>query len=147
MIRCFGLLILLCWFCQVNGQDNGQSNKTVLDSLANTSIPQLNNEVDISFSNIAIKELIRTIGNTTGVNITIDPNVTYSVNSNFNKVRAADVIGFLCSRYNLELINIGAIIHLQPIVIKEERLSVEIINDSIISYESNKIKIADFSRS
>ena len=103
MIKKIILLIMVCWITQINAQEKGRTIKAVLDSLANTSMPQLNNEVDISFSNIAIKELIRTIGNTTGVNITIDPNVTYSVNSNFNKVRAAEVIGFLCSRYNLEL--------------------------------------------
>lgn len=144
MTRIIILLILMCCFCQIKAQEKGRGITTRLDSLANTSIPQLNNEVDISFSNIAIKELIRTIGNTTGVNITIDPNVTYSVNSNFNKVKASDVIGFLCSRYNLELISHGSIIHLQPIVIKEDRLSVEMINDSIIRYESNKIKAGDF---
>lgn len=144
MTRIIILLILMCCFCQIKAQEKGRGVTTRLDSLANTSIPQLNNEVDISFSNIAIKELIRTIGNTTGVNITIDPNVTYSVNSNFNKVKASDVIGFLCSRYNLELISHGSIIHLQPIVIKEDRLSVEMINDSIIRYESNKIKAGDF---
>ena len=144
MTRIILLLITLCWFSQINAQEKDRGITLLLDSLANTSIPQLNNEVDVSFSNIAIKELIRTIGNTTGVNITIDPNVTYSVNSNFNKVKASDVIGFLCSRYNLELISHGSIIHLQPIVIKEEKLSIELINDSIISYESNKIKPADF---
>jgi type IV pilus assembly protein PilQ len=141
------IILLLCLIFgsfQIFGQNKIYSIKTVLDSLASTSVPELNNEVDISFSNIAIKELIRTIGNTTGVNITIDPTVTYSVNSNFNKVRAADVIGFLCSRYNLDLVNLGAIIHLQPIIIKEEKLSVEMINDSIISYEAYKIKTADF---
>lgn len=135
---------MMCCIGQINGQDKDHKITMTLDSLANTSIPQLNNEVDISFSNIAIKELIRTIGNTTGVNVTIDPNVTYSVNSNFNKVKASDVIGFLCSRYNLELISHGSIIHLQPIIIKEEKLSIDLINDSTISYESNKIKAVDF---
>jgi len=135
---------MMCCVGQINGQDKDHKITMKLDSLANTSIPQLNNEVDISFSNIAIKELIRAIGNTTGVNITIDPNVSYSVNSNFNKVKASDVIGFLCSRYNLELISHGSIIHLQPIVIREEKLSIDLINDSIISYEANKIKAADF---
>jgi len=135
---------MMCCIGQIKGQDRDHKITMTLDSLANASIPQLNNEVDISFSNIAIKELIRTIGNTTGVNVTIDPNVTYSVNSNFNKVKASDVIGFLCSRYNLELISHGSIIHLQPIIIKEEKLSIELINDSTISYESNKIKAADF---
>jgi len=144
MIKIILLFTFLCWLCPIKAQENSHSITAKLDSLANTSIPQLNNEVDISFSNISIKELIRTIGNTTGVNITIDPNVTYSVNSNFNKVKASDVIGFLCSRYNLELINQGSIIHLQPIVIKEEKLSIELINDSIISYEANKIKAGDF---
>jgi len=146
MTRIIILLILMCWFGQINGQERGHSISLVLDSLAGAAIPQLNNEVDISFSNIAIKELIRTIGNTTGVNITIDPNVTYSVNSNFNKVKASDVIGFLCSRYNLELISHGTIIHLQPLILKEEKLSVEWINDSLICYEANKIKATDFFR-
>ena len=144
MVKSIILLIMICWVTQITAQGKHNTIKILLDSLSNTSIPQLNNEVDISFSNIAIKELIRTIGNTTGVNITIDPNVTYSVNSNFNKVKASDVIGFLCSRYNLELLNHGSIIHLQPIIAKEEKLSIDLINDSTISYESNKIKVVDF---
>lgn len=144
MIRIVFLLISLCWCYQVKAQEKSQNLIAKLDSLASTSVPQLNNEVDISFSNISIKELIRTIGNTTGLNITIDPNVTYSVNSNFNKVKASDVIGFLCSRYNLDLVTHGSIIHLQPIIIKEEKLFIESVNDSTISYEVNKIRATDF---
>lgn len=128
----------------LNAQEKSLNLVTKLDSLANSSIPQLNNEVDISFSNISIKELIRTIGNTTGLNVTIDPNVTYQVNSNFNKVKASDVLGFLCSRYNLDIVNHGSIIHLQPIVVKEEKLFIETLNDSVISYEVNKVNAADF---
>lgn len=144
MTKIFLIIFFLFCFCQINAQEKVYNITTKLDSLASTSVLQLNNEVDISFSNISIKELIRTIGNTTGLNITIDPNVTYSVNSNFNKVKASDVIGFLCSRYNLDLITHGSIIHLQPRVIKEEKLLIESVNDSIISYEVNKIKVTDF---
>lgn len=144
MIKHLFLLIFICWFSQIKAQEKHLVPKAVLDSLAVSTIPQLNNEVDVSFSNIAIKELIRTLGNTTGVNITIDPTVAYSVNSNFNKVRAADVIEYLCSRFNLDLIIHGTIIHLQPIVIKEEVLSIEMINDSLLNYEAHKIKVNDF---
>ena len=95
MIRNIIFLLLICFVVKVSGQEKGFRNKTVLDSLATSSVPQLNNTIDISFSNIAIKELIRTIANTTGVNVTIDPNVNVLVNSNFNKVSATDVISYL----------------------------------------------------
>lgn len=144
MIKSILLIIAICWFSQIKAQENSQTIKAVLDSLARTSIPQLNNEVDISFNNISIKELVRTLGNSTGVNITIDPNVVYSVNSNFNKVRAADVIGFLCERYELELMYLGTILHLQPIVIPEEKLFIEQVTDSTLNYEVNKINANDF---
>ncbi len=144
MNRILIILAFIFWFCQMNAQEIQPPIQTVLDSLAKTSIPELNIEVDISFSNIMVKEMIRTIGNATGLNITIDPNCNYSISSNFNKVKAADVISYLCYQYNLEPIVQGAILHLQPKVIKEERLSVDLINDTIINYEAYKIKIDDF---
>lgn len=146
MIRNTIFLLLICFFVKVSGQEKGFRNKTVLDSLATSSVPQLNNMIDISFSNIAIKELVRTIANTTGVNVTIDPNVNVLVNSNFNKVSATDVISYLCTQYNLEIIIRGSILHLQPIVVKEEKLSIEQLNDSTINFESNKIKVSNFFR-
>ena len=143
-VRNIIFFLLILSFKIVQCQEKGIRIKSVLDSLSITSIPQLNNKVDLSFSNISIKELIRTIANSTEVNITIDPKAEIQVNSNFNKVSATDVISYLCSEYNLELINRGTIIHLQPTIIKEEKLLIEMLNDSTLSYEANKIKVSDF---
>ena len=80
----------------VKSQTNNQLS-SVLDSLSVSSIPQLNQNVDISFSNITIQELVRTLGNTAGLNITMDQGINYSVNANFNNVKARDVLDYLCS--------------------------------------------------
>ncbi len=114
------------------------SFSSILDSLSRSDIPHLNNEVDISFSNIAIKELIRTLGNTTGLNVTIDPAINYTVNANFNGTKAKDVLDFLCSKYKLELSFHGNIIHIQNHIEKDSRLKIEFSPDSLISYESEK---------
>lgn len=132
------ILHFVCFFAIFSKAQTTTSISSTLDSLSRTSIPLLNNEVDISFSNIAIKELIRTLGNTTGLNVTIDPGINYTVNANFNGTKAKDVLDFLCSKYKLELSFHGNIIHIQNRVEKDSRLNIEFSQDSVISYESEK---------
>ncbi|HBL77421.1 MAG: hypothetical protein A2W90_21370 [Bacteroidetes bacterium GWF2_42_66] len=122
----------------VKSQTNNQLS-SVLDSLSVSSIPQLNQNVDISFSNITIQELVRTLGNTAGLNITMDQGINYSVNANFNNVKARDVLDYLCSNYKLTLKVHGNIIHIQPVPNNEKRLFVEMTEDSLLSYDIYKI--------
>lgn len=139
MLKIVFISFLVVFTVGVKSQTSNRLS-SVLDSLSLSSIPQLNQNVDISFSNISIQELIRTLGSTAGLNITIDQGINYSVNANFNNVKAMNVLDFLCSNYKLELKTHGTIIHIQPIIKKEELLFIEMDNDSLISYEVHKTK-------
>ena len=137
-LRLLGLLIILCFMGSnlLLAQNNEQEVITLLDSLAIKN-PALNNEVDISVSDIPIKELVRILGNTTGLNVSIDPTSSVKVNSNFNKVKAKDVISFLCNNYNLQLDPYGSILYLKPIARKAYSLELDYLDtDSILSYSS-----------
>ena len=108
----------------------------MLDSLA-VSNPALNKEVDISVSDIPIKELVRILGNTTGLNVSIDPVSAIKVNSNFNRVKAKDVISFLCSNYKLRPESYGSILYLKPIKERNDLLEIKYSGeDSILTYSS-----------
>ncbi len=131
------LFLLLGISIELTAQEN---YKHTLDSLANGPIPELTQEVDISFNNIPLQELIRTLCNVSGINITISPQVNYAVNANFNKVNVKDVLDFLIEKYHLNISFFGKIIHLQPQEIKEEQLEINIVKDSLLDYNVRKTR-------
>ncbi len=145
MVKKIIVLILLI----LPGSLHGQDKRTVtflLDSLGRTSVPQLNNEVDLSFNNIPMQELVRTLCNITGINITIDQKVDYPVNANFDNVKVQDVLNFLAEKYHLIITCYGKIIHIQPYIEKKERLVIEQTEDTLLNYDICKIRADLFFR-
>lgn len=115
-----------------------------LDSLS-ASVPALSQQVDISVSDLSIKELIRILGNSTGLNVSVDPTVDHPVNSNFAGVTAKDVINFLCSNYNLRPEIYGQILYLKPVLNDGRKLSLDFSPaDSTLSYSVVSIPAKDF---
>lgn len=115
-----------------------------LDSLS-ASVAALNQQVDISVSDLSIKELIRILGNSTGLNVSVDPTVDHPVNSNFAGVTAKDVINFLCSNYNLRPDIYGQILYLKPVLNDGRKLSLDFNPaDSTLSYSITNIPAKDF---
>ncbi len=138
----FVAVLLIC--VDLNAQIAKSTCGSLLDSLA-VSNPLLNQEVDISVSDIPIKELVRILGNTTGLNVSVDPQSNIKVNSNFNQVKAKDVISFLCSNYKLKLEAYGSILYLKPIVVTNNQLEINYsANDSVITYGSENIEAQQF---
>lgn len=79
-----------------------------------SDIPTLNEKVSASVSDVPIQEFVRTIAMSSTVNLSIDPNVKYRITGNYNQVRVADLLLFLCKEYNLTISFTGAILSLVP---------------------------------
>ena len=142
------LLLLLFIFIRISllAQTQDKSYRHFLDSIS-AAIPALNQQVDISVSDISLKELIRILGNSTGLNVSADPGINTPVNSNFNGVQAKDVISFLCSNFNLVPEVYGTILYLKPVRDNGKRLSVEYNpSDSILSYQVSNTPADEFFR-
>ena len=142
------LLLPLLLFIRISlfASDIDKNYSHFLDSVAE-SIPALNQQVDISVSDISLKELIRILGNSTGLNVSADPGINSTVNSNFNGVQAKDVISFLCSNFNLIPEVYGNILYLKPVRDDGKKLSIGFIpGDSILSYQVSNTPAEEFFR-
>jgi len=137
------LFLLVSISIEVEAQ-NGFESRQLLDSLSRSSVPELKQEVDLSFNNIPMQELIRTLCNISGINITIDRKIDYPVNANFNKVTVKDVLNFLIEKNHLSVTNYGKIIQIQPYEAKEEHLEITTVHDSLINYNVHKIRAGVF---
>ena len=71
--------------------------------------PGLNEKVELSVNGVAIQEFIRGLATSNNLNVSIDPNLTVKVVNNFSNVTVADVLLFLCKKYDLDLTFIGNI--------------------------------------
>lgn len=123
------------------------SLKYQLDSLSNTSIPQLAEILDISLSNISLSELVRTISNQINLNINIDPSLDFTVNNNFSQVTAKDVIYMLCVEYDLECSVYGNIINLRVMPETDQTLNVDYdAQNNLLSYDLSNCLLEDFTK-
>jgi len=123
--------------------------KADLEELS-TTVPALNDSVNISVNGATIQEFLRAIATADAVNISIDPNLRYSIVNNFSNVRFLDVLVFLIDEYDLDINIIGNIIsiykyvappeapeppkpHLLKISYRDSLLTLDLKNDSLIS--------------
>lgn len=83
-----------------------------LDSLSLIE-PSLNSQVDLSVSNMALKELVRAIATTSELNLSIAPEIDIKVINNFKNVSTKEVLLFLCRNYNLTIEFTGKILYLK----------------------------------
>lgn len=110
----FLLSFIVFSFClfALNAQDRFQFLQNKLDSLAISSIPALNEKVNISVTNVSIQEFLRGIANSSALNINVDPSINVQIINNFTNVRVSDVLVFLCRQYDLHVSVIGAILNI-----------------------------------
>ena len=114
--RIIFITILVISFSITGRSQQPNYDSTKLDSLKTaltameSKIPELSERVNISVSGTTINEFIRAIANSTGVNLSIDPTLTFQVVNNFNDVKVIDVLIFLSEKYGLRITSIGNII-------------------------------------
>lgn len=96
-----------------NGQQSErlQALKSNLDSLA-ISVPGLNQSADLSFSGISIQNFLRTVAQSHGLNMQVDPALDIKITTNFTSVLVKDVLIFLCENYGLDIRFRGNIMYL-----------------------------------
>lgn len=69
----------------------------------------LNEKVELSVNGIAIQEFIRALATSNNLNVSVDPSLSAKVINNFSNVTVADVLLFLCKKYDLDVTFIGNI--------------------------------------
>ncbi|WP_163325480.1 type II secretion system protein GspD [Draconibacterium mangrovi] len=141
------LTILILCFSFMSYCQNTQKEplELILDSLSNSSIPQLNEKVDLSLNNLPLSEFVRTISNHVGLNITISPSLNIPVNNNFSGVKAKDIILMLCEEYNLNCKIYGNIINLQPVSENSSKCTVK-YNNNLVSYHLENATLKEFTQ-
>ncbi|MGZ4079616.1 MAG: type II secretion system protein GspD [Bacteroidia bacterium] len=89
-------------------QDRFTTIETKLNELSKDS-PGLNEKVELSVNNVAIQEFIRGLATTNNLNVSIDAGLNMKIINNFSNVTVADVLLFLCKKYDLDISFIGNI--------------------------------------
>jgi len=82
------------------------------DSLAK-DIPALKSKVDISVSNVSIQEFLRAIARSSGLNLSVDPEIKVNVVNNFSDVEVMDMLIFLERNYPIDVEVIGNIVNIR----------------------------------
>lgn len=82
--------------------------ETKLKELSSVS-PGLSEKVELSVNGVSIQEFIRGVATTNNLNVSIDAGLNAKVVNNFSNVSVADVLLFLCKKYDLDITFIGNI--------------------------------------
>ncbi len=73
----------------------------------------LNNKVELSVNGVSIQEFIRGIGTANNLNVSIDNGLNSKIVNNFTNVTVADVLLFLCKKYDLDISFVGNIMSIK----------------------------------
>lgn len=143
-------LLLITFFLarigfSASSQDVRDPIRSTLDSLATTSIPQLNDTINLSLTNISVSDLLRSVSNHIGININVQPIETIVYN-NYSNVVAKDLIVLLCKDYDLKLEAVGSIISLKKVDKPSYLLNLNIETKNRISYEMKDAPLYDFAK-
>lgn len=103
----FVILVLVSVFAKAQ-EDRFSTIENKLKELSYNA-PGLNEKVELSVNGVAIQEFIRGLATNNNLNVSIDPMLTAKVVNNFSNVTVADVLLFLCKKYDLDITFIGSI--------------------------------------
>lgn len=115
LLICVGLLCCIC------GDLHAQSSETEriaqvrarLDTLILRDTTYLR-EVDLSVGQVSLSELLRSVAQVGGVNLSVQDGANLLVSCNFSRARIADLILFLCEQYGLDIRVVGNIVSIFP---------------------------------
>jgi type IV pilus assembly protein PilQ len=112
--RLLFILLLSCPFRLLAQQNNRvQVIQRKLDSLSKT-VPGLNQKVQLQVVGASIQLYLIGISNANNISISVDPQLSFSINDDFKNVSAANILVFLAQKYNLEMTVVGSIIYVTP---------------------------------
>lgn len=95
---------------EVPAQERLQRIERNLQALAETTLPGLNENANLSVSRAPIQDVMRGIAATHGLNISVDPTMTDLVSYNLTNVKVQNLLVFLAREYQLEIRILGSII-------------------------------------
>ncbi len=107
----FVLLILLVPLLGV-GQARITSIQQQLEALA-METPAFNEPVEFSVNGATIQEVVRGIGLSHNLNLSVDPNINERVTNNFADAKVIDVLVYLCKEFSLDISITGSIVNLK----------------------------------
>ena len=115
LLICVGLLCCIC------GDLHAQSSETEriaqvrarLDTLILRDTTYLS-EVDLSVGQVSLSELLRSVAQVGGVNLSVQDGANLLVSCNFSRARITDLILFLCEQYGLDIRVVGNIVSIFP---------------------------------
>lgn len=71
--------------------------------------PGLNEKIELSVNGVAIQDFVRGIATANNLNVSVDASLNTKIINNFTSVSVADVLLFLCKKYDLDIVFIGNI--------------------------------------
>lgn len=115
LLICVGLLCCIC------GDLHAQSSETERIALVRARLDTLIlrdttylSEVDLSVGQVSLAELLRSVAQVGGVNLSVQDGANLLVSCNFSRARIADLILFLCEQYGLDIRVVGNIVSIFP---------------------------------
>lgn len=115
LLICVGLLCCIC------GDLHAQSSETERIALVRARLDTLIlrdttylSEVDLSVGQVSLSELLRSVAQVGGVNLSVQDGANLLVSCNFSRARIADLILFLCEQYGLDIRVVGNIVSIFP---------------------------------
>lgn len=114
-------LILLAWtlclpaalHAQTGGTDRIAAIRARLDTLT-VRDPAYLGEVDLSVGEAPLSELLRSVAQVGGVNLSVRDGANLTVSCNFSRARIDELLLFLCEQYGLDIRVIGNIVSVFP---------------------------------
>lgn len=104
----FLFVVILFLGINTSAQERFTLIETKLAELSKTT-PGLNEKVELSVNGAPIQEFIRGLATTNNLNVSIDAGLNQKIVNNFSNVSVADVILFLCKKYDLDISFVGNI--------------------------------------
>lgn len=135
---------------QLIAQESKDTLAVVLNKLSEQDIPTLNTEVNISVNQVRLDEFLRALANDVDLNLSIPTGLDLYVSNNFTKVKAKDVLLFLCREFHLKLTAMGSILKLESNKKKQIgnlAFSVDYKREKdLLSYDLNRVRLRDVTR-
>ena len=109
------ILVLFLLVSVANAQERIDAIEKKLKELSKETLG-LNDKVDLSVNSVTISDFVRGLATTNNLNISVDPTLTTKIVNNFSNVTVADVLVFLCKKYDLDINFIGSIMSISQYV-------------------------------
>lgn len=121
-----------------NAQERFVALESKLKDLSKDA-PGLNEKIELSVNGVAIQDFVRGIATANNLNVSVDASLNTKIINNFTNVSVADVLLFLCKKYDLDIVFIGnimSVVQYVPPAIAAPKYAPKVLK---ISYD----KIAD----